>query len=138
MKSQVIRVAFFGLLSLGIAGSVSAAPITVADYTDDFTSPTPSSGWSYLWNEFGAIGNSANYDSLIYNASQGWYTTTGAPVPNPEPGSFGIIGKGFAHPGSGFGIDRYAIAGYTVSAAGSYSLTDSFAVRGDPNGGNGV
>jgi hypothetical protein len=138
MRSQIIRAAIFGLLSFGIAGTVSAAPITDADYVDDFASPAPSSGWSYLWNGSGAIGNSANYDALIYNAGQGWYTTTGGPVPNPAPGSFGIIGDGFAHPGSGFGIDRYAIAAYTVSAAGSYSLTDSFAVRGDPNGGTGV
>ena len=135
MKSQIIRAAFFGLLSLGIAGSVSAAPITVADYVDDFSSSAPSSGWTYLWNEFGAIGNSANYDSLIYNASQGWYTSTGNPVPNPTPGAFVIIGNGFAHPGSGFGpFDRYAIAAYTVNAAGTYSLTDSYAVRGDPEG----
>ena len=59
------------LMCLVVAcGAGSGAIIEVADFRYDFQSPTPAAGWSYLWNENGAIGDAANYDDLGWNGNR--------------------------------------------------------------------
>ncbi|NJS38341.1 MAG: hypothetical protein HC783_04230, partial [Rhodobacteraceae bacterium] len=51
--------------------------VVVADFQDAFQGGSPATGWSYLWNQGGAIGNSANYAALQWNGTN--YDSDGAP-----------------------------------------------------------
>ncbi|QDT70821.1 Beta-porphyranase A precursor [Planctomycetes bacterium MalM25] len=103
----------------------------VADYVDQYATPAPAFGWQYLWNESGALGTPSNYTAMVQDSWR-YRPTTGE--------SFPYLGATFAHPGSGVdeadsgGIDRYAIAAFTVSVAGEYSITDSLINRDGANG----
>ncbi len=129
-----------------LAGQTRAG--TVADFVGDFANPSPAPGWEYLWNSGGAIGNPANYSSLSFCFCSGRevYTTDGTQFPTAAPGQFTLIGLGNVHPGPGLGpstgdpqgFARYAIAAFTVSSAGAYSLVGTLTGRGDLTGaGNG-
>lgn len=98
----------------------------VADYVDDYAAPNPSGNWQYLWNENGQFGMAANYSAMTHDS---WRYRPSATT------TFPYLGATFAHPGSGVdeadsgGIDRYAIAAYTVTEAGQYQITDSLITR---------
>ena len=117
--------------------------IAVADYRDDFQGP-PAAGWSYLWNENGEIGTAANYSSYTYNGSYYDFDGVNNGLPDAEPSGYGNLGAGGGHPGRGSGqaqsggIDRYVIAGYTISEAGVYEVTDSYATNTNSGCGNGI
>jgi len=106
----------------------------VADYRDDFQGGGPAAGWQYAWNENGPIGDSAGYSALNWNGSE--YDFDGAAgIPDADPLAWGNLTPAGGHPGRGFtqnalGLDRYVIAGYTVSDDGRYSIDDSFFNRG--------
>jgi hypothetical protein len=95
----------------------------VADYTDDFSYSAPASGWSYLWNANGPIGTAANYVPLVADGAPGRYETqnqTPDGFPDAEPGSSLSATATTVVPGQGTAqnaIERYVIAGYTISAA---------------------
>ena len=115
-------------------GSVLGLGAVVADYRDDWQATTPKPGWSYQWNNGGAIGTSAFYANMIYNSTAVQYNTAGTPtLPGPSPGQYGFLGSIGGHPGAGTaegaGVDRYVLAAYTVSSAGTYSITNSFVDR---------
>ncbi|MEM1026519.1 MAG: hypothetical protein AAGJ38_00375 [Planctomycetota bacterium] len=99
----------------------------VADYRGDFSAPVAASGWSYLWNANGDIGNPSDYVALQPTAN-GDYTSDGQPVPSSAPASFLRLGPTSVHPGFGsFQSDRdyYAIAAYAVQTDGEYFIRDS-------------
>lgn len=109
----------------------SAFPTVVADYQTNFQGPTPSPGWQYLWNANGAIGNMANYVPLLWTGSA--YDSDGVPgSPAVPPGRYvSLTGTG-GHPGpaaaqttESLGIERYAIAAYSVPFEADYFMTDS-------------
>ena len=131
---------------------VSAQPVNVADYRDDFQVGTPGPGWSYLWNANGPLGNPANYVPLV--ADNGRYeTAAGGTYPDAPPGSSLALGTSavdlvqypyvipglpdmpttFVRPGQGRlqnesgGFERAAIVAYTFSA-------EDFAAAGIPTG----
>ena len=142
MKGKLISIVLISLLSIGFTTPASAALLRVADFADDFASPTPAPGWQYLWNSGGAVGNPTNYSSLFFCAvcPNSEYTTDGNLFPAASPGQFTLISPGGAHPGPGLGTPntgdplgfaRYAIAAFTVSADGVYSLVDTLANRLD-------
>ena len=97
--------------------------VVVADYTDDFQTAVPTSGWQYLWNENGAFGDVNNYS--VMPASGTRY--------RPPSERFLSLGAGLGHPGSGVddgvAFDGYAIAAYTVAKDGVYSIEDSSVSR---------
>jgi len=103
----------------------------VADYVDDYATPTPAANWQYLWNQNGEFGTSSNYSVMTRDS---WRYRPSATV------SFPYLGATFAHPGSGVdeadsgGIDRYAIAAFTVTEAGTYEITDSLITRNGASG----
>ncbi len=103
----------------------------VADYVDDYTTQGPAGGWQYLWNENGEFGSPTDYSAMEY---QSWRYRPSSTTDYP------YLGAMFAHPGSGVdeadsgGIDRYAIAAFTVSEAGLYEITDSQVTRDGPHG----
>lgn len=105
----------------------------VADYVDDFQFPTPNNGWAYLWNEGGDFGTLENYEEMIYES---WRY-------RPDGFDFPYLGATFGHSGSGIdeddsgGFDRFAIASYTVSEDGEYSISDSLVTR-DGTFGDGI
>lgn len=123
-----------GLLAAAVAGSLAASSFgaVVADFQDDFQGPSPAPGWSYLWNSSGAIGTESNYTSLVWSETDNWYDAEGAPglpsatVPNAQ---YIFLGATGGHPGGGTsesaGVDRYAIASYTVTSSGPASITNS-------------
>lgn len=131
-----------GICAALLPGNAARAQIVVATYSTDFQAPTPTTGWNYLYNRNGAITNSANFVSLVGNANAGnpVYTVDGNPsLPRAAPGSFVFFGSTGGHPGQGAvenagGFDVYAIAAYTVSAPGSYAITNSSINRPSSSG----
>ena len=97
---------------------------------------TPAPGWSYMWNSGGAIGDPANYTSLLPTTDSTiiLYNTDGEPrLPSPAPGSYTYFGSEVfnrspgGHPGAGTGqtaIERYAIAAYTLNNSGAFAITN--------------
>ena len=124
----------FALLAV-VGNAFGQAPVVVADYQDDFQTPSPSNGWSYLSNSGGALGNPANYSPLAFNGTQYQAGTVVAgrgaedPVAFPPGSPFGGYPQTFVRPGPGFaqdtgGVERAAIVAYTfqpedVIAAGA-------------------
>ncbi|GAB4408166.1 MAG: hypothetical protein OHK0039_11030 [Bacteroidia bacterium] len=121
----------------------SASSNTIAaDYQDDFSTGAPATGWSYLWNQGGAIGNSANYVPLLWNGTN--YDSDGAPgVPDASTLQWGYISATGGHPGpgtaqaAGGNISRYVIAAFSVSAAGNYEIINSSMSDANNGCGNG-
>lgn len=112
----------------------------VADYTNDFQTPAPKAGWTYQWNSSGPIGNSANYSNLLSTGTV--YDVDGvAGLPGPNPGAFVFLGANDGHPGRGSadggsgGLDRYAIAGFTVNTSGTYDVLGAVSRRLGAGGG---
>lgn len=108
----------------------------VADYRDDFATPS-ATGWSYLWNPDGDIGDPENYVALQPTAD-GEYTIDGTAVPNADPAAFLRFGPTFAHPGLGSqqaDRDYFAIAAYTVDMDGEYAIRDSLIETSPDTGG---
>jgi len=106
--------------------SINGNPI--ADYQDEFRTTGPATGWSYLYNANGKVGNPANYVPLTlsggqYTAPSGTLTlgqspsdVIGYPPVPPFPPTFPTT---VVRPGAGFledpaGIERTAIIAYTI------------------------
>lgn len=104
---------------------------TIADFVADFARPTPTTGWAYLWNNAGPIGNPANYTNLLIsttNAATG-YIATPATYPATNAAEWAqVSGNGYVHPGTGTaqgasgGIQRYTIAAFTLPLSGAVSI----------------
>jgi hypothetical protein len=133
-RSLLARCAFALAIPLAIGNVSISVGQLVASFHDDFQPATPATGWSYLWNANGPIGNVANYLPLIPSAS-GLYTADGSNVrPAPAPGSYATIGTQVGepggHPGMGVlqngsgGIERYCIALYTLTTPNQISILD--------------
>jgi len=109
-----------------------AAPEIVADYRDDFQTWSPAAGWSYQWNDLGAIDVPANYVDLMWNGNWAQYDSDGPPTlpDNTNMGWGGLKADGGR---TGYGVgqkvgnsyDRYAIAAFTVAQNGFYAILDS-------------
>lgn len=121
------------------------AQLVISSFHDTFQLTTPPAGWEYLWNSGGAIGNPANYTALLPNSS-GVYTSDGAnALPTAAPAAnvnFGLVdGMPGGHPGLGAsqsgsdGIERYAIAAFTLTADSLISIQNSDVVTTNPNSG---
>jgi len=148
-KSSLIAFTKALLFTTGIVFSVldplqvnrgEAAVITT--FQDAIQPNSPASGWSYLWNSGGEIGDSANYTPLLPTAHPRYYYNTDgiAGLPSVPPGSYTYFGIENAnltpggHPGQGPGnnaqgnqgntIERYAIAAYTLSTSGNIAITN--------------
>ena len=112
---------------------------TVASYRADYAS-TPASGWSYLWNNNGPIGQSSNYTNLQWNGY--YYDSDGARgVPDSTDLAYGTLRSTGGHAGRGTNQgqadDRFVIAAYQVSQAGNYRIAQSLASQSGCAFGNG-
>ncbi len=100
---------------------------TATNYHDAFQGPTPTSGWSYLWNARGPIGDDANYAALIWNGNH--YDSNGSSGRDASEFDYGGLNANGGHPGRGAeqhaAEDRYAIAAYRVDNAGQYRIEGS-------------
>jgi hypothetical protein len=129
-------------IALLLMSSVPLCAETVSSFQDTMQPTTPATGWSYLWNSKGTIGTPANYTSLLPTTDPVYYYDCDGinGVPGPEPGAYvylGLLpptdlnaGQPGGHPGPGrdqdsSGIERYAIAAYTLSTGGTVSITNS-------------
>lgn len=114
----------------------------IADYGDDFQAGTPSAGWSYYWNapqgrplepdqsSAPLLSSVTNFTELLPAGLL--YTPDGNEdfEDDPSVGYLFCEASG-GHPGLGgleiaggpVGVDRYAIAGYSVAIEGYYRLT---------------
>ncbi|TLD72693.1 hypothetical protein FEM03_01050 [Phragmitibacter flavus] len=108
----------------------------IADYRDDFKPVAPLPGWSYCWNQTGAVSNPLSYRNLAWTPSSSRYGVSGLVVPDmtvPE-GAYASLNSTGGHPGRGTAqataADRFAIAGYTVKLAGYYGISSSFVTIG--------
>jgi hypothetical protein len=111
------------ILMLAMAVSVQAD--VVANYGADFEADgTPKSGWSYMWNAAGPIGNAAGYVPLVYDTTGvgGYQTQNNGLWPDAAPGSYTRATATTVFPGQSAaqaadGIQRYIILAYTFSPA---------------------
>lgn len=91
----------------------------LADYKRDFKPETPAPGWRYLWNADGEMGAASRYKDLVWNAERGYAGHSQQYPMNGPPGWTRLTGDG-GHPGQGVdqgaGVDRCAIAAYTLQA----------------------
>jgi hypothetical protein len=122
----------FGAVVLAFFSASASAVTVVADYQGNYTSPTPASGWKYMWNPAGVplfsnpatfTGNSANYVSLSYNSTGGAYETqsTGL-LPLASPGGYLSAAHSYVTLGqngtlAADGNTHYAIIDYTYTNA---------------------
>ncbi|MEN1680541.1 MAG: right-handed parallel beta-helix repeat-containing protein [Planctomycetota bacterium] len=111
---------------------------TMASYRGDFQVTAPATGWQYLWNSGGAVGDPTNYEPLV--STGGDYTSDGSPAPTDDPAArFARLGRNNGHAATGSdqsgsgGTSRAVIAAYTVDADGDYAIRDSF-VMSNANG----
>lgn len=124
-----------------VATTHSTAQI-IADFRDDFRSGTPLAGWSYYWNAPEGLPEQPDHSSSFLTSSGATFTdlvsVESKYTPNGDlefsdeaPSGFLFLEKTGGHPGLGglevrggpVGIDRYAIASYTVPSSGFYRLT---------------
>jgi photosystem II stability/assembly factor-like uncharacterized protein len=100
---------------------------TAINYHDAFQGPTPASGWSYLWNAHGPIGDDANYADLVWNGVH--YDSDGSSGRDASEFDYGSLSADGGHPGRGSKqqatVDRYAIAAYQIDSAGLYRIEAS-------------
>lgn len=119
--------------------AVSRADVLV-NFQDAIQPTKPAPGWAFLWNQSGTIFNSSNLAPLVYiptlASGSVVYNEDGMlPMPRPLPAWDVLIsnndGKyGGGHPGRGIddfgsgGIERFAIAAYTLSNGGTVNMTN--------------
>lgn len=109
--------------------STQQTTTVVANYINDFGSPAANPNWTYLWNDGGAIGNSANYTPMLWNGVL--YDSDGVNNGFPDNtnlawGNFtGVGGHTGRSLGQGQAVNRFVIAAYTVTVAGDYSISNS-------------
>jgi hypothetical protein len=107
------------LLFLMAFSSQPEGDVKVAGYCSDYRSSAPPvAGWSYLWNapsdlSSGAMGDPSGYVHLEPSGGD-WGGVSAGPLRLTATGG---------HPGNEKG--RYAIAAYTVSSSGFYSLENT-------------
>ena len=141
-KLSVVAIVLLAGLLLNHPATI-AAPLT--SFEGALQPMTPASGWSYLWNSNGVIGNPANYAALLPTSDpNSFYDNDGVDgIPGSEPGAYvnvGLIdpillggGQPGAHPGRGSedidsgSIERFVIAAFTLQTSGYTSITDSLA-----------
>jgi glucose/arabinose dehydrogenase len=103
----------------------------VAGFADDFTPVAPPPGWAYEWNASSALGNSAGYAPLLWDGDSLYDSDGLAGRPDATAMSWGNISAGSMHPGRGVGNgetdNRHAIAQYTITESGYYSIYNSTA-----------
>jgi hypothetical protein len=135
---------------ISVAWACTAEALVITSFQGAMQPTTPASGWSYLWNSGGAIGNPANYASLLPTTHpRFFYDSDGvAGLPDPAPASvvyLGLVSDGLlnagqpgGHPGGGLGdanslgFERFAIAAFTLSApAAGVSITNSLLTNAD-------
>src|SRR5204863_763947 len=125
-----------------LCGQLQAAIVT--SFEGAMQPTTPATGWAYLWNSGGAMGNPANYTALLPTSNTSYYYDADGVAGLPgagEPASFvylgvldpsrplpgvpgGVPGHGSTQAATG-GIDRFAIAAYTLPSTGIVSLVSS-------------
>jgi glucose/arabinose dehydrogenase len=104
---------------------------TVAGFAADFAQPAPAPGWSYRWNERGALGDLGAESDLLWDGAVR-YDSDGAPgLPDASGLAWGYVTGGKVHPGRGVSngeaADRFVIMRYVVEAAGDYALSNAVA-----------
>lgn len=114
---------------------------------------TTAAGWSYLWNSGGTVGDPTHYTPLVATTDPYlFYDKDGvAALPRPDPGAYvylglispiypdlsGYFGRPGGHPGLGSeqagsgGIERYAIAAYTMPVGGPTQITSGQLINAD-------
>ena len=145
-KFSVVAIVLLAGLLLNHPATI-AAPLT--SFEGALQPMTPTSGWSYLWNSNGVIGNPANYAALLPTSDPLWfYDNDGVDgIPGSEPGAFvyiGLIdpilldgGQPGAHPGRGSedidsgSIERFVIAAFALQTSGNTWITDSLLTNVD-------
>jgi hypothetical protein len=148
MAARIVCFFPLSLLLLFVsAGMPLADAALITSFQGAFQTPTPAPGWSYVWNNGGAIGAAANYTPLLASPG-GRYTSDGTDVfPAAAPAGFvgfslsgvslvpgGHPGLGTSEAGSG-GIERYTIAVYTLASPETIAIQNGLLRNINPNSG---
>ena len=67
MRERILSTLLFLLVTLGVSPLGRAE--VIASFQSDFSTETPADGWKYFWNSEAAIGTSAKYKPLVWNAT---------------------------------------------------------------------
>ena len=107
----------------------TAASVRATDYSTDFQTGVPATGWTYAWNPTGQLGNSAAFAPLAWSNVAQRYNTTGAATPVPGSTSHNDDYLSLSASGGHPGHPNYLpIVGYTIQAedgAGLYRIAES-------------
>ncbi len=91
-----------------------ARATTIASFSGDFQAVAPASGWQYLWNSSGPLGNAANYVPLVWNpAFGGVYAVDSLLFPDAVEG-YTALSNTYSHPGHVMPFQKYVIGAYTL------------------------
>ncbi|MEM6329132.1 MAG: FecR family protein [Planctomycetota bacterium] len=113
----------------------------VGRYTGDFVpgvpdEPARGTGWRYLTNTHGPIGDPANYAELLWDPfGDGCFDVDGSePKSGRGPLALVKLRHNSGHPGQGGqqsrdGFDRFAIAAFVIPSDGDYSVESGWIVR---------
>ena len=130
-----------GALGILLAFAPSAGAGIIADLSTDYATGGFPSGWQFLRNT-AAIGDSANYTHLLWDAGNSRYDITGNSITDSNGAYTSLMNGGQIHPGQGIGqgaaFDGYTIAAYTIQSgeAGLVSIDGSLTGI-DPDGATG-
>lgn len=148
MRKLILYLASVGMFAL-LPHSDSHAAI-VTSFEGAMQPGSPAAGWEYLWNRNGPIGNPANYVALLPTTNPYiYYDADGVPgLPGAgDPAAFVYLGilvpilsqspvpgghpaHGTTQAGTG-GIERFAIAAYTLPSTGIVSIVGSQLLNAD-------
>ena len=104
--------------------------VSISDYQTDFQSVVPASGWNYVWNPTGKLGNSTAFNNLLWSSVAQAYNTTGGATMAPAGSKthnddYLHLSATGGHPGK---PGYLPMAGYTIQAddgSGAYRIAES-------------
>jgi glucose/arabinose dehydrogenase len=109
-------------------GGPPPTPEVVGTFSDHRDESAPADGWTFWWNESGAVGDPAGYSLLLWNGT--YWDSDGIPgSPSADQFAYGRVASWGVHPGKGTRqgtpVERAVIVRYTATAPGEFDIVDS-------------
>lgn len=102
--------------------------VTIGTFSQNRGETAAASGWTFWWNESGAVGDESGYSPLLWNGTA--HDSDGTPSsPSADQFAYGRVAAWGVHPGRGTGQgteqERNVIVRYTVAEAGVFDIVSS-------------
>lgn len=106
--------------------TVAAGSRVIANYRTAFRDVSPARNWTYAWNDAGDVKSTSPYRKLNWSPAHNCYNARGLSLPDTATsmswGELTSTGGHTGQPRTGSGHDRFALAGYTVQASGTFRV----------------